>query len=85
MRIISFYGGLNITLYFTGTKATSANVDAFHFAVYNCTYSLDIRLPSSFRFQMGMADIHAGNCTFAAHFTIICHDIHLLAYCHSTT
>ena len=32
-RIISFYIPLRIALYFAGTKATSANINAFCFAV----------------------------------------------------
>ena len=84
-EIISFYGKLRIALYFAGTKATSANINAFCFAVYDGTYSLDIRFPRSFRFQVGMADVHTAHGTLAANFTIICHDAHTSLQCHSTT
>ena len=49
-RIIFFYTGLYITLYFAGTEAAGADVYAFDFAVYDSTYSLDVRLPGSFGF-----------------------------------
>lgn len=74
MRIISFYIELRIALYFAGTKATSADVNPFYFAVYDGTYSLDIGLPRSLCFQVGMTDVHTAHSTFAANFTIICHD-----------
>lgn len=77
-RIIFFYTGLYITLYFAGTEAAGADVNAFDFAVYDSAYSLDVRLPGSFGFQMGMADIHARYGTFTADFAIICHGLHLL-------
>ena len=71
--IIFFYIGLNITLYFAGTKATSANVYTLYFAVHDGTYSLDIWFPGFFRFQVGMTDIHAAHCSLAADFAIVCH------------
>ena len=70
---------LSIALYFAGTKAASADVDTFYFAVYDSAYSLDVRFPGSFCFQMGMADVHAGHHSFAANFAIVCHWLHLPA------
>ena len=49
-RIIFFYTGLYITLYFAGTEAAGADVYSFDFAVYDSAYSLDVRLPGSFGF-----------------------------------
>ena len=38
---------LSIALYFAGTKAASADVDTFYFAVYDSAYSLDCLLYTS--------------------------------------
>ena len=43
-RIIFFYTGLYITLYFAGTEATGADLYAFDLAVYASAYSLDVRV-----------------------------------------
>ena len=75
----SFLSSLNITLDFTGTKATSANINSFYFAVDDSADTLDIRFPGFFRFQVGMADIHAAHCSFTTDFAKVCHWLHLPA------
>ena len=74
-----FLSSLNITLDFTGTKATSANINSFYFAVDDSADTLDIRFPGFFRFQVGMADIHAAHCSFTTDFAKVCHWLHLPA------
>ena len=66
------------TLNLTRTQATRADVDTLNFAFNNSTYTLDVRLPSASRLQMGMADIVAGQFTFSANFANTCHVLHLL-------
>ena len=61
-----------------GAQAARADVDVLRLAVYNRTYTLDIRLPLALRLQMRMADIHAGHFTFCTDFANTCHGVHLL-------
>ena len=56
---------------FTGTQATSANVN-------NSPYLLNVRFPSTFSMSIGMADVIASESTFAADFANGCHESHLL-------
>ena len=73
------------TLNLTRTQATRADVDTFYFAFNNSAYTLDVRLPSASRLQVGMADIVARQFAFSADFANTCHVLHLLkpvgAYC----
>ena len=66
------------TFNLTRTQAAGADVNTFYLTVYNSTNTLDIRFPSAFCLQMGMADIHTSNFTFCADFAYICHVAHLL-------
>ncbi len=73
------------TLNLTRTQATRADVDTLNFAFNDSAYTLDVRLPSASRLQMGMADIVARQFAFSADFANTCHVLHLLkpvgAYC----
>ena len=46
------------TLDFAGTKATSADVEAFNLAVDDSAHALDIRLPFAFSLKVRMAYVH---------------------------
>lgn len=61
---------LNCTLDFAGTKATSANVDALNFAVYDSTHALNIRFPFAFGLQVRVTDIHARHRAFLTNFAV---------------
>ena len=63
---------------FTGTQATSANINAFYRFVNNSPYLLNVRFPSTFSMSIGMADVIASESTFAADFANGCHESHLL-------
>lgn len=76
--ISALLGKLDGTLNFAGTQATSANVDALNLTVYNGANALDIRLPGTLSFQMGMAYIHTAKLALIANFTNMCHVKHLL-------
>ena len=58
---------------FIRTKAACANVNSFSFAVYNCSYSLDVWFPSSFGTDMGMRNIHTRSSGFTTYFAKVCH------------
>ena len=77
--IIFSYMGLNITLYFAGTKATSADIHSLDLSVSFYANPLDIRFPGPLCFQMGVGYIKSRCGMFSADFTIISHVLHLLA------
>ena len=61
------------------TKATSADIHSLDLSVNQNAYSLDIRLPGSLCFQVGVGYVESRLGRFAANFTIISHVLHLLA------
>lgn len=71
LRIPFIYGIMKISLRtrnFAGTKATSTGVYFFDFAVNDCTYSLNIRFPSSFCADVRVTHVHTAACGFATNF-----------------
>ena len=66
------------TLNLTGTQAARADIDAFDFTVNNSADTLDVRFPSTFRLQVGMADVVTGQLTLCTNFANTCHVLHLL-------
>ena len=66
------------TLNLTRTQATRADVYTFNFAFNNSADTLDVRLPSTSRLQVGMADVVARQFAFCADFANTCHVLHLL-------
>lgn len=60
------------------TKAAGADIHSLHFAVNNNANSLDIWLPGSLCFQVGVGYVHTGHSFLSAGFTITCHVLHLL-------
>ncbi len=65
--LVIFMRKLKGTLNLTRTQATRADA-----------YTLDVRLPSTSRLQVGMADIVARQFAFCADFANTCHVLHLL-------
>ena len=60
------------TLNLARTQAARADVDTFDLTVNNSADTLDVRLPGTFRLQVGVADVVAGQlafCTFAMCYT----------------
>jgi len=76
--LVIFMRKLKGTLNLTRTQATRADVYTFYFAFNNSAYTLDVRLPSTSRLQVGMADIVARQFAFCADFANTCHVLHLL-------
>lgn len=70
---------LDISVYFMRTKATSADIHSLNLTLYIDTYTLYVRFPSSFCFEMGVGNIESRSGMFSANFTIISHVLHLLA------
>ena len=66
------------TLNLTGTQAARADVDAFDLTVNNSADTLDVRFLSTFRLQVGMADVVTGQLTLCTNFANTCHVLHLL-------
>ena len=66
------------TLTLTGTQAARADVDAFDLTVNNSADTLDVRLPGTFRLQVGVTDVVAGQLAFCTKLANICHVLHLL-------
>ena len=66
------------TLNLARTQAARADVDALHFTVNHCADALDVRLPGTFRLQVGVADVVAGQLAFCTKLANICHVLHLL-------
>lgn len=64
---------------FIGTKAASAYIYLFGFAVYNCSYSLDVWLPGPFRADVRVTHVHTASGGFATYFAKVCHIFHLQA------
>ena len=69
---------LHSALHLTGTQATRANIDTLDLAVNYSANTLNVRLPLTFRLQMGVADVVAAHLTFCTDFANTCHAIHLL-------
>lgn len=65
--------GLDCAVNFTGTQATGANVQAFNRTFNNCSYLLNIRVPSTFGVSIGVADVVASEFSFTADFADRCH------------
>ena len=63
----------------SGTKAAGADIHSLYLAVDDNTYSLNVRLPGSFRLQVGMGYVHTSGGLLSAYFAIIRHVLHLLA------
>lgn len=70
---------LDVSVNFMRTKATSADIHSLDLSVYQNANSLDVRLPGSLSFQMGMGYIESRSGGFTADFTIASHVLHLLA------
>ena len=66
------------TLDLTRTQAARADVDTFDLTVNNSADTLDVRLPGTFRLQVGVADVVAGQLAFCTKLANICHVLHLL-------
>ena len=61
------------TLNLARTQAARADVDTFDLTVNNSADTLDVRLPGTFRLQVGVADVVAGKLTLIADFANMCH------------
>ena len=61
------------TLNLARTQAARADVDTFDLTVNNSADTLDVRLPGTFRLQVGVADVVARELTFVADFANMCH------------
>ena len=66
------------TLDLARTQAARADVDTFDLTVNNSADTLDVRLPGTFRLQVGVADVVAGQLAFCTKLANICHVLHLL-------
>ena len=66
------------TLNLARTQAARADVDTFDLTVNNSADTLDVRLPGTFRLQVGVADVVAGQLAFCTKLANICHVLHLL-------
>ena len=65
--------GLDCAVNFTGTQAAGANVYTFNRTFNNCSYLLNIRVPSTFGVSIGVADVVASEFSFTADFADRCH------------
>ena len=75
-RIIFFYTGLYITLYFAGTEAAGAHVDGAHGAVgVLMTDSLQVGIEATLGLDIGMAHKVAHLSFLAADLTLFTHGI----------
>ena len=61
------------TLDLARTQAARADVDTFDLTVNNSADTLDVRLPGTFRLQVGVADVVASEFSFTADFADRCH------------
>lgn len=66
------------TLDLARTQAARADVDTFDLTVNNSADTLDVRFPSTFRLQVGMADVVTRQLTLCTNFANTCHVLHLL-------
>ena len=66
------------TLNLARTQAARADVDTLDLTVNNSADTLDVRLPGTFRLQVGVADVVAGQLAFCTKLANICHVLHLL-------
>ena len=65
------------TLDLARTQAARADVDTFDLTVNNSADTLDVRLPGTFRLQVGVADVVAVQLAFCTKLANICHVLHL--------
>ena len=73
-RIIFFYTGLYITLYFAGTEAAGADADRGDTAVSKLMADvLKVGIKTTLRLMMGMADVVADFRTLAAESALFAH------------